>query len=236
MDAVKHQRAEGDGSISTTTLLPEHRPEPRPRRFRGEQRSGPASPLSGNRAARVVDALALALGGLTTVVTALSLVRAKAWWIRIWDFPRVQVTVVGVAALVLGAAAGSWRERTRAALAAPVAVAVGYQLARVWHYTRLAPREVQRSRSGDPSRRISLVVANVLQTNRQAERVLDVVRSCDADIVLCIETDTWWQARLDALTVTHPHVVRCPLPNTYGMLLYLPTRPGGSGGELPRRA
>jgi len=38
--------------------------------------------------------------------------------------------------------------------------------------------------------------------------------------VLCVETDDWWRARLDAMTATHPHAVRCALPNTYGMLLY----------------
>jgi endonuclease/exonuclease/phosphatase (EEP) superfamily protein YafD len=90
----------------------------------------------------------------------------------------------------------------------------------VWRYTRLAPHEVQGSRGADPDRRLSLVFSNVLQTNRDADRLLRTVRAADADLVLCVETDEWWRERLDALTGSHPHAVRCPLPNTYGMLLY----------------
>jgi endonuclease/exonuclease/phosphatase (EEP) superfamily protein YafD len=168
----------------------------------------------------MLDVLALALGGMAVIATTLSLIRARAWWIRIWDFPRVQVALLGVAALALGAAGGSLLEWPEAALAAPAAAAVGYQIALVWRYTPLAPREVQQTRRDEHDRQISLMVSNVLQTNRQAERLLAVVRECDPDLVLCVETDDWWEQRLDALTATHSHVVRRPLSNTYGMLLY----------------
>lgn len=170
----------------------------------------------------MLQSITLVLGAVAVLATALSLVRAKVWWVRIWDFPRVQVALVGLAALALGAASGSWWRGTAAwtTLAAITLAAVVFQGALVWRYTRLAPREVQDSDESDPARQFSLVVSNVLQSNRQAERLLGVVREADADVVLCVETDEWWRERLDALTDTHPHAVRCPLPNTYGMLLY----------------
>ena len=168
----------------------------------------------------MLDVIALVLGGVAVIATALSLVRARAWWIRIWDFPRVQVALIGILALALGAVGGSLLDWPTAGFAAPVAAAVGYQVALVWRYTPLAPREVQQTRRDEHGRRVSLMVSNVLQTNRRAERLLAVVRECDPDLVLCVETDDWWEQRLDALTETHPHVVRRPLPNTYGMLLY----------------
>ena len=169
------------------------------------------------------DIIPLALGAVAIVATALSVVRARVWWVRIWDFPRVQVALVGAAALAAGAVDGLWWDGSGAwaTLAAANAAAVAYQGALVWRYTRLAPREVQDAGAGgDSSRRLSLVMSNVLQTNRQAERLLGVLREADADVILCVETDAWWRDRLDALTDTHPHAVRCPLSNTYGMLLY----------------
>jgi hypothetical protein len=33
--------------------------------------------------------------------TILSLLRSKAWWIRVWDFPRVQLAALGVASLMI---------------------------------------------------------------------------------------------------------------------------------------
>jgi endonuclease/exonuclease/phosphatase (EEP) superfamily protein YafD len=167
----------------------------------------------------MLDALSIVLGIVAVVATALSLLRARAWWIRIWDFPRVQVALIGIAALVLGAVDGSL-DWPATGLAGLVAVAVAYQVALVWRYTRLAPREVQQNRHEERDRRISLVMSNVLQTNRQSDRLLAVVRERDPDLVLCVETDDWWEKQLDALVGTHPNVVRSPLPNTYGMLLY----------------
>lgn len=164
--------------------------------------------------------LALVLGGLAVIGTGLSLLRAKAWWIRIWDFPRVQVALLGMLALALGAAGGAPRGWPMSGFALLLGAAVCFQVALVWRYTRLAPREVQPAMSRDPEGRISLIMSNVLQTNREAERLLAVVRRCDADLVLCVETDAWWEERLDALATTYPHIVRCALPNTYGMLLY----------------
>ncbi len=164
--------------------------------------------------------MAMILGLVVVVASLLSLVRHKAWWVRVWDFPRLQLAVLGMTALLLLAATRAWDGWPGIALGALVAAAVAFQSALVWRYTPLAPREVQRSRSGDPARRLSLVVSNVLQSNREADLVLRAVRDCGADVVLCVETDEWWRERLDRLIDTHPHTVQCALDNTYGMLLY----------------
>jgi endonuclease/exonuclease/phosphatase (EEP) superfamily protein YafD len=164
---------------------------------------------------------ALVGGTFVIVVTALSLLRAKAWWIRIWDFPRLQLALVGAASLaatlVVWPPFASW---PRTAFAGALALAVAFQAALVWRYSPLAPLEVQNSESPDVERRLALVVSNVLQTNRDADRLLGVLRSVESDVILCVETDDWWRDRLDALRATHPHTVQCALSNTYGMLLY----------------
>ncbi|HEX6050528.1 MAG TPA: endonuclease/exonuclease/phosphatase family protein [Gemmatimonadaceae bacterium] len=166
------------------------------------------------------ETIALVLGGFAVVVTGLSLIRSKAWWIRIWDFPRVQVATVGIGALALWVAAGRWRDGWNVAFTVGVGIALAYQIGMVWRYTRLAPREVERARRAIPECSLSVVVSNVLQTNRAADRVLAALRDASADVLLCVETDEWWRERLDALRETHPHTLACPLPNTYGMLVY----------------
>lgn len=154
------------------------------------------------------------------VATGLSVVRAKAWWIRIWDFPRVQVATVGLVGLMLWAADGPWREPPGVYFTGALTVALVYQIGMVWRYTPLAPREVQAAAEPASPNRLSLVVSNVLQKNRSWEHLLGVLRDADADLVLCVETDDWWHERLERLRDTHPHALQCVLPNTYGMLLY----------------
>ncbi|MDF1502993.1 endonuclease/exonuclease/phosphatase family protein [Roseisolibacter sp. H3M3-2] len=164
---------------------------------------------------------AAGLGAVAVVATALSFVRAKQWWIRVWDFPRVQLFVAAALAL----AAFSWGDRHAGVVHVGGQALLGAVLliqgAAIWRYTRLAPREVERSDRADPARRIALLESNVLQTNRDADRLAAVARGADADVMVFVETDAWWQERLDAaFAASHPHGLRCALPNTYGMLLY----------------
>ena len=139
---------------------------------------------------------------------------------RVWDFPRLQLALLGIIALaawIAGTGVEGWGEGSFAAV---VGLAAAFQSGQVWRYTRLAPREVQEARAADRERRITLLMSNVLQTNREAARLLATIREIDPDIILCVETDDWWEAQLRPLEETHPHGLRCPLPNTYGMLLY----------------
>ncbi len=161
----------------------------------------------------------LVVGTLAIVPTALSLSRSKVWWIRIWDFPRLQLCLLSLGALAAWILSAHWLAWPQNLFTiALVAVAV-FQGALVWRYTPFAPREVEQSRSTDPMVRLSLVVANILQTSRQSDRVLSQIREADPDVVLFCEVDDWWEARLDALATSYPYVVRYPLSNTYGLLL-----------------
>lgn len=161
------------------------------------------------------------VGIVVIAATLLSLLRSKVWWIRIWDFPRLQLMVAGSAALVAGSlVTQSLDSRIRWIFLGALALTVAWQVAIIWRFSPLAPHEVQRSPGEDANSLLSLAISNVLQTNRDAERLIGVLRAADADVVLCVETDDWWRRQLDAFRETHPHTIQCALPNTYGMLLY----------------
>ena len=49
----------------------------------------------------MLTGVVVAMGAVAIVVTALSLTRFKAWWVRACDFPRVQVLLLAAAALAL---------------------------------------------------------------------------------------------------------------------------------------
>jgi endonuclease/exonuclease/phosphatase (EEP) superfamily protein YafD len=170
----------------------------------------------------VLTGVALALGTVAIVVTVLSRVRSKVWWVRACDFPRVQTFVVGLLALAAHVASRRAADGPGLLLTGLLVAALAYQAAAIWRYTRLAPAEVQRAEGPpDPTRTLSLVESNVLQTNHDAERLVRVVGDADADVMLFVETDEWWRERLDAAFArSHPHGLRCALDNTYGMLLY----------------
>ena len=172
--------------------------------------------------------LAWGVGGLALLATLLPLLRQTAWWIRVCDFPRLQI-VAGLCfslaiMLVLPASEGLGRVIFMMSLVA----AVAYQARRIWPYTPLHRKQVaDASRPADDgNHHVSLMVANVLMYNRDASRLLGLVRYLQPDIVLAVETDEWWLSQLARIEAEYPYTCHAPLPNTYGMLVFsrLPLR------------
>ena len=156
---------------------------------------------------------------LPVTLTMLSLVRSARWWIRLWDYPRLQIAfALGIVAVLQilwlprGVAAAGLHATTLGCLA--------WQLSQIWRYTVLAPVQVRSASKPDPASTIAVMVANVLQQNRRADAFLARVAEADPDLLLVVETDDWWDARIMTLRERYPHVVRHPLPNTYGMHLF----------------
>ena len=155
--------------------------------------------------------------------TALALSRSKRSWVRLWDFPRLQVALLGTATL-----AGSRRPSTSRfrpgrrlprLLEAALAAATIYQWLCVWRYTPLAPRETERALSNDADARLSIVEANVLQDNRDVARLVSLLRERSPDIIVCVETDRRWCEALAVFAASHPYRIAAPLDNTYGMVV-----------------
>lgn len=168
------------------------------------------------------------VGGLALLVTLLPILRQTAWWIRVCDFPRLQIVAVLLlslaGALALPAPAG-WGHPV---FIGSLAVAVGYQISRVWPYTPLHRKQVADARRppGDTAHHLSVLVANVLMYNRDASRCLGHIQHWQPDVVLAVETDDWWLSQLARLEAAYPYTCYAPLPNTYGMLVFsrLPLR------------
>lgn len=152
--------------------------------------------------------------------TLLSLSRRSHWIFRIWDFPRVQIaTIAAGSALAYRAFAWRGKQAERALLAADAAV-VAWQIWRIHTYTPLVRPTVQRATGELPDNRIVLMMTNVLQDNRQYDRLLERVAEEDPDVVVAVEVDDGWMRALEPLAERYPHVVRKPLNNTYGMVLF----------------
>ncbi|MGB0134966.1 endonuclease/exonuclease/phosphatase family protein [Dokdonella sp.] len=154
------------------------------------------------------------------VATTLPCLRSERWWIRALEFPRIQFAVLAVVLLLAELAfldlsrPGSWL------LLLSVAASLTWHLWWIAPYTALHQTEVDSVSAVDETRRIRLLSANVLGTNRQSEKFLELVRENAPDLVLTLESNAWWQTRLDSLEKEYPFTLKCPLENLYGMHVY----------------
>ncbi|TDR51013.1 endonuclease/exonuclease/phosphatase (EEP) superfamily protein YafD [Halomonas ventosae] len=161
------------------------------------------------------------LAVVASVLLAVTLVARSPltwWWIRACEFPRLQLAALAaVTALLALLASPPW---SWIALGASLAT-LALQLARILPWTPFWPVQVKRAEPGQDNRCVTLLIANVLTPNRNAETLTRLIHEHRPDLVLTLESDAWWQAQLDkALNEAWPHAVRVPLDNLYGMHLY----------------
>ena len=167
----------------------------------------------------ILTLLLYAIGLASILATLLPLSKREAWWIRACDFPRLQIVGASVAVLVALTVFGVTDETAGRLLALALLGCVAYQLAMIAPYTRLWRTKLPTSRTPSGDRTLSLLVVNVLMSNRQADRLLALIRTHAPDLVLALETDHWWCERFEQIARDYPFRLAHPLDNTYGMLL-----------------
>jgi endonuclease/exonuclease/phosphatase (EEP) superfamily protein YafD len=156
---------------------------------------------------------------LMVTATALPLIESDEWWIRVLDFPRLQIA--GILLLsVLAYWATRPRGRTAVMISAASVVALGWQGWTIVPYTSAWPQQMIAAKSCDQQRRVRFLIANVLQENRDPRLLLSVVGETDPDLILLTEIDEWWADQVAVLERTHPDTILEPLSNTYGIGLY----------------
>jgi endonuclease/exonuclease/phosphatase (EEP) superfamily protein YafD len=162
------------------------------------------------------------LVGVATLLILLSFLPAwetDRWWVRQWDYPRLQV-----AGLILLVGAALWfvnvkRDRGFWLLLVGLVAALAWQASHFSAYLPLHPKEVASSQVCPAARQVSMLNANVLMTNRRYQSLLAVVAERKPDVLLLLEPDQGWQAAIAPLASAYRYRLSEPVPNTYGMIL-----------------
>ena len=152
--------------------------------------------------------------------TLVPFIRSDAWWIRIFDFPRIQIAAVS--ALIL---AGDLTFRKDTSLSGHIihvvlTLCILYQAYKIRPYTVFARKQVERAKQPRNESTVSLLLANVKMDNRNSILLRQIITEADPDVILIVEADEWWQTELRRFATIHRFTVQQPQDNTYGMLLY----------------
>lgn len=160
------------------------------------------------------------LGILFLLATLLPLTHRDQWWIRIFDFPRMQIAAGGM--LVACALVVRWRTDSAWEIALTVALVAAalYQGYKMFPFTPLAGTQVAAGGEGDKDHCVTVLVSNVLVSNRDSSRLLALIREKDPDVVFTLETDDRWDRELRPLEAEYPYTVKDLRDDTYGLALY----------------
>ncbi|WNO59572.1 endonuclease/exonuclease/phosphatase family protein [Rheinheimera sp. MMS21-TC3] len=157
---------------------------------------------------------------LIVLATVLPLWKNSHWTIRGLDFPRLQLAVLASALLFSQLYFFNFTAWHHWLLASSVLLCLLWQLWWILPYTRLWPYEVLSSENTNPERQLTIITANVLTPNRNADSLIQLVKQHKPDVLVTLESDLWWQQQLDCLETEMPFTIKCPLDNLYGMHVY----------------
>ena len=161
----------------------------------------------GNRRLMRTAALFLTGGLLVLAVAAsfLPLIETNVWWVRYFDFPRVQVSVVLLVLIALVILFGGLKRPWAVSALVLGLAALGYQAYRLHPYSTLvAPMAVAGPDCAENDR-LALLVANVQQSNEQFEALFGMVENVDPDVFIVLETDERWDAALAGMSERFPY-------------------------------
>ncbi|WP_205480404.1 endonuclease/exonuclease/phosphatase family protein [Sphingomonas arenae] len=166
---------------------------------------------------KALRAIALTIVLLLVLLTVLPIFEGDEWWVRLWDYPRVQIAaglLLGVVVLLF-----TGRDRVTVAVVAAGVAAIGWQLLQIAPYLPGWPKQVASATRCGEGRSIRLLNANVLLDNERYPELRRLVERTDPDLILLLEPGPEWESAMHPLYARYPFRIGQPIPNTYGIML-----------------
>ncbi len=152
--------------------------------------------------------------------TFISFVRWDYWWVRIFDYPRLQISVILILLVIASVVIYDFAKTWHFLLTGALLVSIFYQGRKIYRYTIFTPKQVKQYKGDENVNTFSILVCNVYQPNRKAKKVLNHVKKMKPDLLLLLEANKWWEEQMDEIEEEYPYTIKKPMENLYGMLLY----------------
>jgi endonuclease/exonuclease/phosphatase (EEP) superfamily protein YafD len=168
----------------------------------------------------VGEVIVYLIGAVGIAMTSFPLLRHGAWWIRIGDFPRLQIAFGCALMIALLVIFGRPLSNYDLAFSGILAVCILYQLYCILPYLPVYPKQVEKTLKPNVGSTIKLFICNVLIENKNTKKLQEQIERINPDIVVLAEPDEYWARSLEPLHQDYPTVISKPLDNAYGLILY----------------
>jgi len=157
---------------------------------------------------------------LLLTFTFLPLIRNDYWVFRVFDYPRLQKLFLNISAVVLLLTCYSGPAIYKQLQLLVLCINIIYLLWLIIPFTPFGKKQVLRAGPVNQHKSLSIMIANVLQTNHNTKGCLNEIAKSDPDVVILLEANKRWDTETRSLKEKYPYAERVPLENMYGLLLY----------------
>lgn len=156
---------------------------------------------------------------LFIVFSALPLIETHHWWIRIFDYPRVQIAILGIISMILIIIYLN-KGYKKNILIGLVFLFFSHQVYSIIPYTSIYPIKSEKYKGRYNSSSFSILEVNIKMNNKEVDKFIKLVYENKPDILVITEPNKWWENEIKELDVLYPYSIKKPLDNTYGMIVY----------------
>jgi len=175
-----------------------------------------------NKSSQVIRYIVISLSFLLIIASLLSLLyNIPKWYLKVLDFPRLQQFIASIFMLILFIILNrKWKLPS-------IALTIGLLASIFIHFSFISAYLI--GEKAVPSMEVSevntektvgILLGNVLISNKNSSKFLDIISNSNPDIVLAMEVDSRWVEELQSLKQDYPYSIEYPLDNAYGMALY----------------
>lgn len=169
----------------------------------------------------MVKWFSIIIGSLGILLTVKPFIRSANWFIRLGDFPRLQVLGLLTVSLIIHLFLFNLLNIFDYVFVLVLLACITHQLRCILPFTRVFPKEVQSAREPDlDDSNISVLIFNILMENTNYAGVLQFIKEQNADVVLLAEPNKIWAENLAELNDIYPFCVSHILENHYGMMFF----------------
>lgn len=164
--------------------------------------------------------IAIPLIVFSLIALVFPLIPSNNWAFNAFTYPRIQIIYIQLITTILMLFVWGWQIWTLV-LATLFFSNIVLILRIIRPYTSYGEKQLlDYEEDTTVTARLSLLVWNVYQFNKQIQSFIELVKEEQPDIILLCETNEWWTGQLEEVRKSYPHHKEIPLENTYGMCLY----------------
>ncbi|UXP31603.1 endonuclease/exonuclease/phosphatase family protein [Reichenbachiella agarivorans] len=136
------------------------------------------------------------------------------WTFRVFDYIRIQLVVIQLLILGLSFFLYEVYDITTIGSQIVLILSIIYQLVIIVPYLPISFRSKKQQ---DTATQMSIISVNVLQKNKEYQRLISLIENTKPDIVLTMETNQDWEDALKSIDHQYKYSCKVPLENRYGM-------------------
>ncbi|HKL36381.1 MAG TPA: endonuclease/exonuclease/phosphatase family protein [Salegentibacter sp.] len=168
----------------------------------------------------ISEILMLVACAIFLIPSLASATRFDQWWIRAFDFPRLQISALIILIIIAAIIVFDFFQIIHFITIGLLVLSLIYQFHKIYPYTPFAKKQVMQYEDGGSIDNISLLVSNVLTPNNDFHKLLEIVNRRQPDMLLTLESDKKWENALKEIEKEYKYTVKVPQDNLYGMHLY----------------